>query len=119
MRILVSEIEGCYNCFIVSVVHVKNPPCPTSSLLAGSPTGPALHAKNPSVNGMQFREKSIAKSLSLLSLADMEGMVAQAKFVEEAAVEEEVAVTWPLISAVLVAVVLQYLVGYNIGVMVG
>lgn len=49
---------------------------------------------------------------------DMDDMAAQAKHAEEAAAEEEVVVTWPLIFAVLVAVVLQFLVGYNIGVMV-
>lgn len=67
---------------------------------------------------MQYREKSIAKSLSRLSLADIEDVAAQAKYAEAAAAEEEVVVTWPLISAVAVATVLQFVVGYNIGVMV-
>lgn len=67
---------------------------------------------------MQYREKSIAKSLSKISLADVD-MASQAKYIEEVAAEEEVVVTWPLISAVLVAVLLEFLVGFNIGVMVG
>lgn len=71
-----------------------------------------------SVYGMQHREQNIVKSLSRMSLSELDGMAVQNKFTEEVTAEEEVVVTWPLISAVLVAVVLQYLVGYNIGVMV-
>lgn len=66
---------------------------------------------------MQYREKSIAKSLSQLSLSEMD-IAGQAKFIEEAAAEEEVVATWPLMNAVLVAILLEFLVGFNIGVMV-
>lgn len=65
---------------------------------------------------MQYREKSIAKSLSKISLNDLD-IAGQAKYMKEAA-EDEVVVTWPLITAVLVAVLLEFLVGFNIGVMV-
>lgn len=66
---------------------------------------------------MQYREKSIAKSLSKISLSDLD-IAGQAKYMKEAAEAEEVAVTGPLITAVLVAVLLEFLVGFNIGVMV-
>lgn len=75
------------------------------------------HDTTNSVYGMQYREKSIAKSLSKLSLTDLD-IAGQAKFMEDAAAEDDVAVTWPLIMAVLVAVLLEFLVGFNIGVMV-
>lgn len=65
---------------------------------------------------MQYREKSIAKSLSKIGLADLD-IAGQAKYMKDAA-EDEVVVTWPLITAVLVAVLLEFLVGFNIGVMV-
>ena len=66
---------------------------------------------------MQYREKSIAKSLSKISLSDLD-IAGQAKYMKEAAEADEVAVTWPLVTAVLVAVLLEFLVGFNIGVMV-
>lgn len=69
---------------------------------------------------MQYREKSIAKSLSKLSLTDLD-IAGQAKYLEGAegeGVEDEAVVTWPLVTAVLVAVLLIFLVGFNIGVMV-
>ncbi|CAN0491177.1 unnamed protein product, partial [Hapterophycus canaliculatus] len=68
---------------------------------------------------MQYREKSIAKSLSKISLNELD-IAGQGKYVEHAAAaeEEEVAVTWPLVTAVLVAILLEFLVGFNIGVMV-
>lgn len=69
---------------------------------------------------MQYREKSIAKSLSKLSLTDLD-IAGQAKYLEGAeaeGVEDQVVVTWPLVTAVLVAVLLEFLVGFNIGVMV-
>ena len=52
-----------------------------------------------------------------MSLTEMD-IAGQAKYLEEAAAEEKAVVTWPLISAILVAVLLEFLVGYNIGVMV-
>ncbi|CAN0196330.1 unnamed protein product [Ectocarpus sp. 6 AP-2014] len=81
----------------------------------------ALYVNLPffSVYGMQYREKSIAKSLSKLSLTDLD-IAGQAKYLEGAeadGVEDEVVVTWPLVTAVLVAVLLEFLVGFNIGVM--
>ncbi|CAM9311708.1 unnamed protein product [Ectocarpus sp. 12 AP-2014] len=81
----------------------------------------ALYVNLPffSVYGMQYREKSIAKSLSKLSLMDLD-IAEQAKYLEGAeaeGVEDEVVVTWPLVTAVLVAVLLEFLVGFNIGVM--
>ena len=66
---------------------------------------------------MQYREKNIAKSLSMMTVEKMD-TDGKAKFLEDAAAEEKVVVTWPLISAILVAVLLEFLVGYNIGVMV-
>lgn len=94
------------------------PPSPLSRHVP-SPASPDVHRPSAcSVYGMQYREKSIARSLSRQSLSEMDDTASQAKFVEETAAEEEVVVTWPLINAVLVAIVLQYLVGYNIGVMV-
>ena len=78
---------------------------------------PPPSAKTVSVYGMQYREKSIAKSLSKISLTDLD-IAGQAKYMEEAAGAEAVVVTWPLVSAVLAAVLLEFLVGFNIGVMV-
>eukprot|EP00752_Nemacystus_decipiens_P004333 g3958.t1 len=77
----------------------------------------ALYVNLPffSVYGMQYREKSIAKSLSKISLQDLD-IAGQAEYMKKAA-EDEAVVTWPLIAAVLVAVLLEFLVGFNIGVM--
>ena len=69
-----------------------------------------------SVYGLQHREKSVAESLSKLSMNDLD-LAGQAEFIAAAA-KQKVVVTRPLISAVLVAVLLEFLVGYNIGVMV-
>lgn len=66
---------------------------------------------------MQYREKKIAKTLSKISINDMD-IAGQAKYMDEAGGLEEAVVTWPLINAVLVAVLLEFLVGFNIGVMV-
>lgn len=76
-----------------------------------------------SVYGMQYREKSIAKSLSRMSLEEMDSLKLTSSIRAEAiaaaaAAEEDAPVTLPLMGAVLIAVVLQFLVGYNIGVMV-
>ena len=61
--------------------------------------------------GLQYREKSVAESLSKLSLNDFHGsggVLGGGK--------ENVVVTGPHISAVLVAVLLEFIVGFNIGV---
>ncbi|CAM9105512.1 unnamed protein product [Phaeothamnion confervicola] len=68
-----------------------------------------------SISGMQFREQSIARSLSRV------GLEAAGETPEEAALlavdVDEVILTWPLMAAVFAAVILEFVVGYNIGVM--
>ncbi|CAM9832758.1 unnamed protein product [Discosporangium mesarthrocarpum] len=78
----------------------------------------ALYVNLPflSVYGMQYRERSIARSLSKMGISDMAEMSEKATLLESVDVDE-VIMTWPLMSAVLVAVLLQFLVGYNISVM--
>lgn len=66
--------------------------------------------------GLQHRERSLAESLSEHSLNDLD-IADQAEDMAETA-KEKVVVTGSLISAVLAAVLLQFLVGFNIGVMV-
>ena len=66
--------------------------------------------------GLQHRERSLAESLSEHSLNDLD-IEGQAEDMAEAT-KEKIVVTGPLISAVLAAVLLEFLVGFNIGVMV-
>ena len=65
--------------------------------------------------GLQHRERSLAESLSEHSLNDLD-IEGQAEDMTEAT-KEKIVVTGPLISAVLAAVLLEFLVGFNIGVM--
>ena len=66
--------------------------------------------------GLQHRERSLAESSSEHSLNDLD-IEGQAEDMAEA-MKEKIVVTGPLISAVLAAVLLEFLVGFNIGVMV-
>ena len=63
-----------------------------------------------------YCDQSEAESHSKTSLNDL-AIAGQTEHIEEAA-KQKVVVTGPLISAILVAILLQLLVGYNIGVMV-
>ncbi|CAM9890505.1 unnamed protein product [Choristocarpus tenellus] len=78
----------------------------------------ALYVNLPflSVYGMQHRERSIARSLSKIGLDEMNELSEKAALLEDLEIDE-VIMTWPLVCAVLVAVLLQFLVGYNIAVM--
>ena len=66
--------------------------------------------------GLQHRERSLAESLSEHSLNDLD-IAGQAEDMAEDR-KEKIVVTGPLISAVLAAVLLEFLVRFNIGVMV-
>ena len=66
--------------------------------------------------GLQHRERSLAESLSEHSLNDLD-IAGQAEDMAEAT-KEKIVVTGPLISAVLAAVLHEFLVDFNIGVMV-
>ncbi|KAG5190730.1 solute carrier family facilitated glucose transporter member 3 [Tribonema minus] len=70
-----------------------------------------------SVYGMQYREQSIAKSLSRVSLADMGGAINEQDALLANVDVDEVVLTTPLMAAIMVAVMLMFLVGYNTGVM--
>ena len=61
--------------------------------------------------GLQYLEKTVEESLSKLSLNDL-GIMGQAEYMAEDA-KEKVGVTRVLISAVLAAVMLEFLVGFN------
>ena len=63
-----------------------------------------------------YCDQSEAESHSKTSLNDL-AIAGQTEHIEETA-KQKVVVTGPLISAILVAILLQLLVGYNIGVMV-
>ena len=66
--------------------------------------------------GLQHRERSLAESISRHSLNDLD-IEGQAEYMAGAA-KEKVVVTGPFIIAVFAAVLLEFLVGFNIGVMV-
>ena len=61
--------------------------------------------------GLQYLQKTVEESLSKLSLNDL-GIMGQAEYMAEDA-KEKVGVTRVLISAVLAAVMLEFLVGFN------
>ncbi|CAM9247288.1 unnamed protein product [Chrysoparadoxa australica] len=78
----------------------------------------ALYVNLPfvSVYGMHFRESKMAKSFSRLSMKDMGAMEEESALLLESQIEE-VVITTPLIAAVLAAVLLMFLMGFNTGVM--
>lgn len=70
-----------------------------------------------SVYGMQYREQTFAKSLSRICLTDMGGEEEDQEQLLADVDVDEVVLTTPLMAAVMVAVTLMFLMGYNTGVM--
>ena len=84
-------------------------------------TRKALYGSLPFVAtcGMQNREQDVRRVLSSVSLKSMQDLASMTDITEklEDIDVDEIIVTFPLIMAVFVAVVSQFLVGYNTAVM--